>query len=141
MSSAIWSRRATARRREIRSLSIWALPSLTGESGPWPPLGGPKNAGDGAGELVPAFLLGLELAATRASQLRELRALVVLRKPPLGADPPPPLDPVERRIERAFLNAQHVVRHLHDPLPDPEPVQRPDRDGLEDQHVERALQK
>jgi hypothetical protein len=54
--------------------------------------------------------------------------------------PPLPLDPVERRIERALLHAQRILRHLHNALTDPVTVERPERECLKDQHVERSLQ-
>jgi hypothetical protein len=58
----------------------------------------------------------LELFAAGVCQFVELGAEIILRHAPFGGNPPLPLDPVERRLERAFFHTQHVLRHLHDSL-------------------------
>src|SRR5262245_22552239 len=49
-------------------------------------------------------------------------------------------DPVQGGIEGALLNLQLVARHLLDAQEDAVSVQRSERNGLEDQQVQRALQ-
>ena len=47
--------------------------------------------------------------------------------------------PVERWIERALIQMDNGFRNLFQPLSDPIPVRRLQREDLENQHVERAL--
>ena len=44
-------------------------------------------------------------------------------------------EPVERGIERALLNFEAVFRDLLDAQENAVTVQRPERDGFEDEHV------
>ena len=53
-----------------------------------------------------------------------LGAAVVLREVPVGVDEPAVLHAVERRIERAVVDLQHVVGRGPNPLRDAEPVHR-----------------
>ena len=46
---------------------------------------------------------------------------------------------MERRVERALGDLQRVARDLANPLGDGPAVQRPERERLEDQEIERAL--
>ncbi len=50
------------------------------------------------------------------------------------------LEAIQRGIERALLNLQAVLRDLLNAEQDAVAVQRPQRDGLEDEEVEGALQ-
>ena len=50
------------------------------------------------------------------------------------------LEAIQRGIERALLDLQAVLRDLLDAEQDAVAVQRPQRDGLEDEEVEGALQ-
>src|SRR6266545_4993513 len=50
------------------------------------------------------------------------------------------LDPVDRRVERALLDLKQLVRQLSNALDNAVAVERHQAEGLEDEHVERALQ-
>src|SRR5262249_31368378 len=78
------------------------------------------------------YTLGLISSLIWAKFGIELGAKIVLRHAPFGGNPPLPLDPVERRVERALFHAQHILRHLHDALTDAVAVQRPERERLKD---------
>jgi hypothetical protein len=82
-----------------------------------------------------------ELAAPAGRQLVELRPAVVLRRAPFGFEPAAHLEPVQRRIQRALFDAQHVVRRLLDVLGDRVAVHGATADRLQHQHVESAWQK
>ena len=69
----------------------------------------------------------------------EARAPVVLGRAPLGGDPALPLEALQRGIERALLDLQDVVGELADPLRDRPAVQRLERDRLQDQQIDGAL--
>src|SRR5690606_35969118 len=59
---------------------------------------------------------------------------------PPGRDPPPVLEAVKRRVEGALVDPQHVARELLDALGDAPPVHRLQRQGPQDQEVQRALE-
>jgi hypothetical protein len=48
--------------------------------------------------------------------------------------------PVDCRVERALLDFKQLVRQLPKALDDAVAVERPQAEGLEDEHVERPLQ-
>jgi protein involved in polysaccharide export with SLBB domain len=50
------------------------------------------------------------------------------------------LEAVQRRIQRTLLDLQRVAGQLLDTQQDSVAVQRSERDGLQDEEVERALQ-
>jgi len=50
------------------------------------------------------------------------------------------LEAVERRIQRALLDQQRPLRHLLDALEHGVAVQRTERDGLQDEEIERSGQ-
>src|SRR5215207_4423880 len=102
--------------------------------------GRPHHLENGVRQPAPVLLFDLKLLPARLCELVELGPQVVLRRAPLGRNPPLPLDAVERGVERALFHPQHVVGHQDDTLPDSVPVQRTDRERLQDEHVERALQ-
>src|SRR4051812_13208594 len=103
-----------ARRRYRRSLqislSIW--------------LSHVEHEPDGSGELGPGIGFQRELLLSRARELVELRASVVVRRTPLGLDPSAPLEPVEGGVERSLRDLECGARHLMDPLGDGPPVLR-----------------
>src|SRR5262245_10756934 len=75
----------------------------------------------------------------RACELIELGPPVVLRRFPLGGDPALVLELVERRIERPFAHLENFPRNLAEPDADSPAVQRLERENLQDQEVECAL--
>ena len=95
---------------------------------------------DGVGHPRPVLAFLGELAAAVAREPVVLGLAVVLRRVPFRVDPALLLQPVKRRVERALIDAQHVARDLLDALRDAPAVHRLERERLQDEHVERALQ-
>ena len=81
-----------------------------------------------------------DLAPPRVGQEVVARPAVVLGDPPLRVDPALPLHALERRIQRALLDREHVARHGLDPLGQPPPVHRLQRERAQHEELERALQ-
>src|SRR5262245_51675561 len=121
------SRRNSERRRWRRSASITT------------PLLRIEEQSDGRGQGTPGIGLRVELPATRACQRVELCLAIVLGGAPLGPDPAAPLQPVQRRIERALLDAQRILRDLLNAIGDRPPVLRLEGERLEDQEIESPL--
>src|ERR1700694_4343591 len=69
-----------------------------------------EDLGHGPRQPVPVVRLGLQPAPSRRGQPVEARPPVVLGEPPVGANPALLLEPVERRVERALVELQHVAR-------------------------------
>src|SRR4051812_24544660 len=90
---------------------------------------------------VPVGALAFELPPAATRQVVELGVAPGLARLPLGLQPPARLEAMERRVQRALLNLQHVLRHLLQALGDGVAVQRPERDDLQNQKIERALEK
>ena len=68
-----------------------------------------------------------------------LGAARVLGLSPLGVEPARALEPLQRREQGTGVDLEHAARDLLDPAGDAEPVHRLEAEGLENQHVERAL--
>ena len=68
-----------------------------------------------------------------------LRLALVLGLAPLAGDEALVLEAVQRRIEGPLLDFQAVFGNLLDAQQDAVAVQRAERDGFQNQHVERAL--
>src|SRR6185437_14131742 len=66
-------------------------------------MGGASSAANTVREARPRCRLDAELRASLRRQRVVLRSTIVLRRAPLRFDPPARLQPVQRRIERAFL--------------------------------------
>ena len=73
------------------------------------------NAG---GEALPLGDFGVELFASGPGQRIEAGAPVVLGCAPFGRNPALVLEAVQRRVERALLDAQQIIRNLLDALGD-----------------------
>src|SRR5262249_8923282 len=82
-----------------------------------------------------------ELALALARQRIHLRGASELGVLPLRRDPSLILETVQRGIERSLAHREHVVREQLDALRDRPSVQRLTRERLQDQEIERALQK
>src|SRR5262245_61506806 len=93
---------------------------------------------DGA-ELPPGRGPGVQLRASSARQLVVLRAAVVVGGGLPGLDPASPLEAVQRWVERSLAHCQDGARYLVQPLRNRAAVLRLERDGLEDEEVERPL--
>src|SRR5262245_54356427 len=102
-------------------------------------LDGAKHASHRLRQPQPAIELGLCRTATLACQRIELGLAIVLRHLPFGVDESLLFHPVERGIQRPFLDPQYVIRKLPDPRGDAVSVIRASAQALEDQQVERAL--
>lgn len=77
-----------------------------------------QHAGDGVGVAEPHRRLGAQVGAARRRDGVVPRSPVVLAQAPLGGNPPAILQSPERRIERAFLDVQHVAGSRLDPARD-----------------------
>ena len=95
---------------------------------------------DRARHAAPLRQLVVQLPPAGARQRVEARAAVVRGDVPLGLNQTLPLQPVERRIERALPELQHALGPLLNPLGDAPPVHRLELQRPEHEHVERALQ-
>src|SRR5450432_486853 len=60
---------------------------------------------------------------------------------PLRSDPPLFLESLERRVERPLLDGEHIVGELLDVLGDRVAMLRLQRERLQNEHIERALEK
>ena len=83
---------------------------------------------------------GTELAAAGRGERVEARPLVVVGLPPLRLDPAFLPHPLQRRIERALLDANHVLRHPLQMLRDRIAVHVLEAERFQDQHVEQPGQ-
>jgi hypothetical protein len=92
--------------------------------------GRPHYARDGAGELAVALGLASQLLAASGCQFIEAGAAIVGRNAPFPLDPTVQLQSLQRRIERAFFNAQNVVGQLLNKLSDGIAVQMAACEGL-----------
>src|SRR5947207_2063538 len=91
-----------------------------------------SDDGDEGGELL---RLRTQLPAALVRDLVELGFASELRRAPIGFDPAIPLHAVERWIERAFLDAQRVMRLLAEPTDDRVAVARTEGECLENERV------
>ena len=99
-----------------------------------------EDPGDGVGHPRPVLALFGQLAAAGPRQPVVLGLAVVLGRVPLGSIQPACFETMERGIERALIDLQHVSRDLLDALRDAPAVHRLERQRLQDEHVERALE-
>ena len=73
-------------------------------------------------------------------QMIEARALVGISHTPLGLQPLPVHQEVERRVERAGLDLEQIVGLRADRLADAVAVLRSPLQGAQDEHVEGGLE-
>ena len=99
-----------------------------------------ENPRHGVGHPGPVLALFDELALAVAREPVVLGLTVVLRRVPFRIDPALLLQAMERRVERPLVDPQDVARDLLDALRDAPAVHRLERQRLQDEHVERALQ-
>src|SRR5262245_30502256 len=79
------------------------------------------------------------MALARGGDLVVLRAAALGRLAPLPSDEPFLLEPVQRREERAGFDDERLPADLLDAIRDADAVLRLERQRLEDEKVERAL--
>src|SRR4030095_8012308 len=101
---------------------------------------GGQNAADDVRHAVPVARFFLQLFAPGGREPVKARPALVLGLAPLARDEALVLEAIQRRIERALLDAEALLRDLLDAEQDAVAVERAERNGLEDQHVERPLQ-
>jgi hypothetical protein len=80
-------------------------------------------------------------ALPAAGQLVVLRLVIGFADAPLGFQPAALLEAMQRRIERAGLDLQQIVRLRADRLADAVTMARAPLQGPKNKHVERALKK
>src|SRR5205814_414739 len=97
------------------------------------------DARDGGRQELPVRRLGFELLPARTGERVELRPPVVLRLLPLRGDPAFLLELVERGVEGAFADLKHLARDGLQATTDRPAVERLERENLENQQVEGAL--
>src|SRR5262249_20071674 len=102
-------------------------------------VGGSQHLGHSCGVAVPIVQVRGELASPFRRELVVLGAAVVLRPPPRCLDPALVFHAVERWVERAFLEAERVVRSVLDPPRDRESVLWPPRQSLENQELDGSV--
>src|SRR5260221_12847269 len=100
-----------------------------------------EHALDRQREARPGLLLfGYGLSAAPGDGV-EFRLPVILRNTPTGGDRSVELEAIERRVEGPFLHLQHFVRKEVNGLSDGISVHRAALQRVQDQQIERALQK
>lgn len=99
-----------------------------------------QDGGQRAGESCPVLALLDELSLPRAGERIPLGLAPVLGGFPLEGDEPPCLEPVERRIQRAGVDVQHLARRCLDPQGEIISVGGLGAQELEDDELEGALQ-
>src|SRR5262249_32921331 len=97
------------------------------------------DLGDRGRQPLPVRRLGLELLPAQPREGVELRFPVVLGRLPLRLDPAFLLELVERRIERALADLEHVAGHGPQPQADRPAVQRLERQDLQQEKIESSL--
>ena len=99
-----------------------------------------EDAVDGEQGGVESFDLFAEPSPARSSDGVVASAAPCGRLTPLGRDPTLLQQPLERGVQRSLLDHQRVVREALHLLGDGVAVERLSREGLEDQHLERAAE-
>ena len=92
-----------------------------------------------AGEPIPALELTCELLSAGSRQRVDLRFTAGVGGGPRGLQPALLLQPVQRRVQRALRDLQHVAADLANALRDAPAVHRLERERLEDEQIQRAL--
>src|SRR4249920_395298 len=103
-------------------------------------LRGAQDLRNRRGHLVPPLPLGLELPASFRGDGVDARAPPGVRHLPRGGNQAALRHPVQRRIQRARLHAQHIVGHLLDIRRNRESMVGTTPENFQYQQVERALQ-
>src|SRR5215204_1574755 len=103
-------------------------------------LGSLQNPGHRNRISRPPRRLRAELRPAPRRELVELRLAIVLREPPLGLDPSPLFQPVERRVQCALFNLQLRAARLGDPARDCVSVSWTPAQRLEHEDIEGPLQ-
>jgi len=105
------------------------------------PSGSFERAGDGQGDPAPAFRFGFELAAACAGELVVFGATVIFGLSPCGDEPAFLFHAVQGGEQRAGFYLEGALGDLLDPAGDAQAVHFSQGEGLQDHHVEGALEK
>src|SRR5215207_8836376 len=100
---------------------------------------GLQQPGDGRGATGPVRGLDFELFSTGASECVEPRTARVFRLAPLGIEPTGTLQPLQGGEQGSGVDLEHSARDLFNAAGDAEAVHGLETEGLEDEHIERAL--
>src|ERR1041385_137801 len=92
-------------------------------------------------EPIPALRLFAQPFPAFASELIIFRAPIIIRLVPLGLEQPLPDEPKQGGIKRALFNEKRSLGNLADPEKNAVAVERPERNGFQNEEVERARQK
>jgi len=101
----------------------------------------PEDFANGPGDAIPPLLLFGEPARAGRRDAVEPRPPIACGRLPAGGDPPGMLHSMQRRVQRSFLDAQSVAGNLLNSRGDAVAVVRLEAEDLEDEQVERALQR
>src|SRR3954463_2134073 len=106
----------------------------------------PKRSGPGFQQArnrgrtpMPVRRFSVELFPAGACEGIELRAAGVWRLPPFRIEPAGALETLQGGEERSGIHFEHAARDLLDAARDAEAVHRLEAEGLQDQHVQGAL--
>src|SRR5215467_1386599 len=105
------------------------------------PLSRPQHLRHRGRQLVPRLFLHFQLTPPGLREFVVFRSPVVFRRSPARLDPPAPLQPVQRRIQRALLHAQHVARNLLDALGNGPAMLRLQCQRSQNQQIQSSLRK
>jgi len=102
---------------------------------------GTENSGDDVGHAIPLFGFGLQTALAGSREAIVFGFASVFRLAPITLDPALVFEAIKRWIKGALPDFETLFGGLLDAEENAVAVQRPERDGFENKHVERALQK
>src|SRR2546427_6557752 len=97
------------------------------------------DARDGARKPAPVSGFLRKLPAAEPRQRIELGAAIILASFPFGGDPARLLELVQCGIKRSVADLQYFTRHLLQSLADCPAIQRLQRQDLQDQEIQSAL--
>jgi hypothetical protein len=128
----------------IVDVAIEGPPAKRVDQTPYPdhgrlPLREPEHTRDAFGHALPVALRFRQLAPPPDGQTVVLGAAIVLRRRPLRLQQTGGLEPMERRIQRAFLDPQQIVGGFVDLHEDSIPVPRARGERAQHEQVERAV--
>src|ERR1019366_617264 len=98
-----------------------------------------EDQADGFRQALPTGGFGFELRPPLARPTIEFGLTPGLGGLPIGSQPAAIFQPVQRRVERALRNLDHIARHLLQALRDGVPVYRAQGGNGHDQQVQGAL--
>jgi hypothetical protein len=99
-----------------------------------------QDAADGCGHALPFAGFHCQLPPSGCGQLVILGPAAQFRDGPLGFAPPLVLEAMQRRIKRALVDLQDILRDLLNALRDRPAMQRGRLQRPEDEQIERAGQ-